>query len=151
KQRDLASKDMNRNAEFHFDFGSPSAYLSHLVIAEIEQRMSVKFDYLPVLLAGIQKITNNRPATASAEMLKNEREYMKLETQRFIAKYRIKRFRCNPFFPLNTLAIMRGAVAAKRLGCFERYVDEVYRHVWAEPKKMDAGYVIRAALEASGL
>jgi 2-hydroxychromene-2-carboxylate isomerase len=46
---------------------------------------------------------------------------------------------------------MRGAVAAQRLGVFERYVDEVYRHMWAEPKKMDEPDVIQAALEDSKL
>jgi 2-hydroxychromene-2-carboxylate isomerase len=46
---------------------------------------------------------------------------------------------------------MRGAVAARRLGLFERYVDEVFRHMWAEPKKMDDPDVARAALTESGL
>jgi len=36
----------------------------------------------------------------------------------------------NPFFPVNALVMMRGAVAAQRLGAFERFVDEVYRHMW---------------------
>ena len=46
--------------------------------------------------------------------------------------------------------IMRGAVAAQKLGVFERYADEVYRHMWAEPKKMDDPEVLRAALIESG-
>jgi len=52
---------------------------------------------------------------------------------------------------VNTLMIMRGSVAAQKLGIFERYVDEVYRHMWADPKKMDDPTVIRAALAESGL
>ena len=39
-------------AEFHFDFGSPNAYLAHLVIPQIEQRTGAKFEYVPVLLGG---------------------------------------------------------------------------------------------------
>jgi 2-hydroxychromene-2-carboxylate isomerase len=46
---------------------------------------------------------------------------------------------------------MRGAVATQRIGVFERYVDEVFRHMWAEPKKMDDLKVARAALTESGL
>ena len=46
---------------------------------------------------------------------------------------------------------MRGAVFAQREGFFERYVDEVYRHMWSEPKKMDDPEVIHAALVESGL
>src|SRR5262245_63618761 len=71
--------------------------------------------------------------------------------RRFLAKHRIARFQSNPFFPVNTLAIMRGAVAAKKLGLFERYVDEVYRHMWAEPKKLDDPAVLKAALLESNL
>ena len=55
-----------------------------------------------------------------------------------------------PFFPVNTLLIMRGAIAAQLDGVFERYVDEMFRHMWAEPKKMDDPEVVRAALEESG-
>jgi 2-hydroxychromene-2-carboxylate isomerase len=61
------------------------------------------------------------------------------------------RFTFNPFFPVNTLAIMRGAVAAQFEGVFDRYVQEVFRHMWAEPKKMDDPEVVRAALGQSGL
>jgi len=137
--------------EFHFDFGSPNAYLAHLVIPPIERRTGVAFTYLPVLLGGVFKATGNVSPAVSLRGIKNKPEYEALETRRFLAKHGITRFARNPFFPVNTLQIMRGAVAAKRLGCFERYVDEVYRHMWAEPKKMDEPDVIRAALAASGL
>src|SRR5262249_23360289 len=63
----------------------------------------------------------------------------------------IARYRRNPFFPVNTLTIRRGGVGARQLGLFERYVDEVYRHMWAEPKKMDDPEVLRAALIESGI
>jgi 2-hydroxychromene-2-carboxylate isomerase len=70
---------------------------------------------------------------------------------RFLHRYGITRFRSNPFFPVNTLMLMRGAIAAQSLGVFEQYVDEMYRHMWAEPKKMDDPTVLRAALVESGL
>jgi 2-hydroxychromene-2-carboxylate isomerase len=70
---------------------------------------------------------------------------------RFLRRHGITRFRFNPFFPVNTLMLMRGAVAAQSLGVFERYVDEMYRHMWADPKKMDDPNVLRAALDESGL
>jgi 2-hydroxychromene-2-carboxylate isomerase len=137
--------------EFHFDFGSPNAYLAHLVIPAIERRTGVKFAYVPVLLGGVFKATGNVSPAVSLQGIKNKPEYQALEMRRFLAKHGITRFSANPFFPVNTLQIMRGAVAARRLGCFERYVDEVYRHMWAEPKKMDEPEVIRAALLESGL
>ena len=137
--------------EFHFDFGSPNAYLAHLVIPEIEQRTGVKFEYVPVLLGGVFKLTNNRSPAESLQGIKNKREYQDLEMQRFLRRHGIAQFAWNPFFPVNTLLIMRGAVAAQLEAVFARYVDEVFRHMWADPKKMDDPEVVRAALEDSGL
>jgi 2-hydroxychromene-2-carboxylate isomerase len=137
---------MVMQVEFHFDFGSPNAYLSHLVVPEIERRTGAQFDYVPVLLGGVFKLTNNRSPVESLAGIRNKPEYQRLETARFIQRHGIRRFAPNPFFPVNTLTLMRGAVAARRLGVFNRYVDEVYRHMWAEPKKMDEPAVLRAAL-----
>jgi len=137
--------------EFHFDFGSPNAYLSHLVIPAIEQRQAVKFDYVPVLLGGVYKLTGNRSPGETLAGIKNKPDYQQIETRRFIRQHGITRFKHNPFFPVNTLMIMRGSVAAQKLGVFERYVDEVYRHMWSEPRKLDDPAVLRAALIESAL
>jgi len=137
--------------EFHFDFGSPNAYLSHLVIPDIERRTGATFAYVPILPGGVFKMTNNRSPAESMAGIRNKMEYERLETQRFITRHGITRFQRNPFFPVNTLTLMRAAVAAERLGVFARYVDEVFRHMWAEPKKLDDPAVLRAALIESGL
>ena len=71
--------------------------------------------------------------------------------RRFIRRHGITRFAMNPFFPVNTLLVMRGAIAAQTEGVFDRYVDAVFGHMWAEPKKMDHPAVARAALDESGL
>lgn len=139
-----------KKVEFHFDFGSPNAYLSHLVIPAIEQRTGSKFQYVPVLLGGVFKLTNNRSPAESLAGIKNKPQYERLETARFIRRHGITKFQSNPFFPVNTLMIMRGAIAARAMGVFERYVDEMYRHMWAEPKKMDDPNIVRGVLEAAG-
>jgi 2-hydroxychromene-2-carboxylate isomerase len=139
------------HVEFHFDFGSPNAYLAHLLIPKIEQRTGAPFEYVPVLLGGVFKLTNNRSPMESFQGVKNKLEYQRLETQRFIRRHGITRYAMNPFFPVNTLLIMRGAVAAQMEGVFDRYVEAVFRHMWAEPKKMDDPAVARAALDESGL
>lgn len=138
-----------RTVEFHFDFGSPNAYLSHKVIPGIEQRTGVKFDYVPILLGGVFKLTGNRSPVESYAGIRNKMEYEKLEMDRFVRRHGIA-FQFNPFFPINTLMLMRGAIAAQSLGVFERYVDEMFRHMWAEPKKMDDVNVLRAVLGESG-
>ena len=139
-----------KKVEFHFDFGSPNAYLSHLVIPAIEQRTGSKFQYVPVLLGGVFKLTNNRSPAESLAGIKNKPQYERLETARFIRRHGITKFLSNPFFPVNTLMIMRGAIAARAMGVFERYVDEMYRHMWAEPKKMDDPNIVRGVLDAAG-
>ena len=139
------------SVEFHFDFGSPNAYLAHRVIPGIEARTGVAFRYVPVLLGGVFKATGNASPAVTLQGIKNKGEYEALEVRRFLARHGITDFRPNPHFPVNTLQIMRGAVAAGRLGCFDRYVDEVYRHMWRDPKKMDDPEVVRAALVESEL
>jgi 2-hydroxychromene-2-carboxylate isomerase len=142
---------MSVSIEFHFDFGSPNAYLCHLVIPDLEKRTGERVEYVPILLGGVFKATNNVSPAISLQGIKNKGEYQALEIQRFLVRYGITDFARNPFFPVNTLKIMRGAIAAQRLDCFDRYVAEVYRHMWAEPKKMDDPDVIRAAFEESEL
>src|SRR5215469_761888 len=105
-------KAMTLKPEFLFDFGSPNAYLAHKVIPEIEQRTGVKFTYVPVLLGGIFKLTGNRSPLESLKGIKNKPEFFALEMQRFIRRHGIEAFKPNPFFPVITLLLMRGAVAA---------------------------------------
>ena len=136
--------------EFHFDFGSPNAYLAHLVIPDIERRTGIKFEYIPVLLGGVFKLTGNRSPAESLTGIRNKPEYQRRETARFIERHGITSFHRNPFFPVNTLTIMRGAIAAQVLGVFEHYIDEMYRHMWSEPKKLDDPAVWRVALIESG-
>ena len=137
--------------EFHFDFGSPNAYLAVLVLPEIERRTGVKFDYIPVLLGGVYKATGNMSPTASLRGIRNKPEYNALETARFLRRHNITKFESNPFFPVNTLTLMRGAVAAKFEGLFEPYFRAAFHHMWVEPKKMDDPQVFREAFLSSGL
>ena len=137
--------------EFHFDFGSPNAYLSHLVIPQLEQRTGVSIKYLPVLLGGVFKATNNVSPAVSMQGIKNKGEYAQIETQRFVSRHNITAYNRNPFFPVNTLQIMRGAVYADQNGFLDTYVNEIYHHMWSDPKKMDDPQVMADALTSSGL
>jgi 2-hydroxychromene-2-carboxylate isomerase len=142
---------MPLKVEFLFDFGSPNAYLAELVLPEIERRTGVKFEYVPVLLGGIFKGTGNMSPFDSLRGIKNKPEYQALETQRFIRRHNITKFRQNPFFPVNTLMLMRGAVAAQFEGVFEPYFRAAYHHMWEEPKKMDDLETFRNAFISSGI
>ena len=137
--------------EFHFDFGSPNAYLAHVVVPQVERRTGVKFEYVPILLGGVFKLTNNRSPAEKLADIKNRLEYEQIEMRRFSRRHGITQFTWNPFFPVNTLLTMRGAVAAQMDGVFDRYVDAVFKAMWAEPKKMDDPEVAAAALQQAGL
>ncbi|WP_315723495.1 MULTISPECIES: 2-hydroxychromene-2-carboxylate isomerase [unclassified Bradyrhizobium] len=143
---------MSRPApEFLFDFGSPNAFLSHEAIPAIVKRIGVQFYYVPVLLGGIFKATNNRSPAESLAGIKNKREFHEIETQRFLKRYHVQPWVWNPNFPVNTLNLMRAAIAAQLEGVFEQYVDAAFHHMWREPKKMDDPEIAIAAVTSSGL
>ncbi len=135
--------------EFLFDFGSPNAYLSHAVIPAIEKRTGATFTYVPVLLGGLFKLTNNRSPVEAFAGVENKVAFGRVEMERFIRRHAIP-FRMNPYFPVNTLNLMRLAVAADSEGVLMPYVEAAFRHMWVEPKKMDDPAVAREALAASG-
>ena len=142
---------MSSAPQFLFDVGSPNAFLSHEAIPAIEKRTGVKFDYVPILLGGIFKATNNKSPAETLAGIKNKREFHALETERFVKRFQVKPYSWNPFFPINTLNLMRAAVAAQLEGVFEKYVDVAFFHMWVEPKKMDDPDVAAKALTSSGL
>ena len=142
---------MNANPQFMFDFGSPNAFLSHEAIPAIEKRTGAKFEYVPILLGGIFKATNNKSPAETLAGVKNKREFHAIETERFIKRFQVAPFVWNPFFPVNTLNLMRAAVAAQSEGVFAEYVEAAFHHMWVEPKKMDDPEVAAKALSSSGL
>jgi 2-hydroxychromene-2-carboxylate isomerase len=139
------------NPQFMFDFGSPNAFLSHEAIPAIEARTGAKFEYIPILLGGIFKATNNKSPAETLAGVKNKREFNALETERFVKRFAVKPYTWNPFFPVSTLHLMRAAVAAQFEGVFEKYVEAAFHHMWGEPKKMDDPEVAIKAFTASGL
>ncbi len=142
---------MGTNPQFMFDVGSPNAYLSHHAIPAVEKRTGVRFEYVPILLGGIFKATNNKSPAETLAGIKNKREFHQIETQRFLKRFNVEPYVWNPFFPVNTLNLMRAAVAAQFEGVFEKYVEAAFHHMWREPKKMDDPEVAAKALNASGL
>ena len=106
---------------------------------------------MPILLGGVFKLTNNRSPIEKLAGIKNRLEYEQLEVRRFIRRHGITQFTWNPFFPVNTLLTMRGAVAAQLDNVFDRYVAAVFKAMWAEQKKMDDSEVVAAVLQQAGL
>ena len=137
--------------EFVYDFGSPNAYLAHLVIPAIQERTGIACSYQPVLLGGVFKSTNNRSPMEAFAGIDNKLKYMQLETQRFLRKHGVQNFTRNPFFPVNTLMLMRGAVFAEDKPYYMDYVEAMFKAMWEDEKKMDELDVVKQVLDASGL
>src|SRR6476661_7029052 len=114
---------VSSNPQFLFDFGSPNAFLAHEAIPAIERRTGAKFEYVPILLGGIFKATNNKSPAETLAGIRNKPEFMKRETERFIKRFNVKPYTWNPFFPVNTLNLMRSAIAAQFEGVFAEYVE----------------------------
>jgi 2-hydroxychromene-2-carboxylate isomerase len=139
------------NLEFFYDFGSPNAYMAHRIIPAIEARTRVKFRYVPMLLGGVFKATNNQSPVLRFAEVKNKLAYDRLEIERFVKKHGLTQFRMNPNFPVNTLAIMRGAVAAEMEGVAAPYIETMFRGMWEEGRKLDDPAVIVTTLTEAGL
>ena len=142
---------MTIRAEFHFDFGSPNTYYCHRVIPTIEERTDITFDYVPILLGGVFRATNNKSPMEAFAGIKNKSEYNALETKRFIEKYDLSNFKFNPNFPVNTLHIMRGAVCASDKGIAREYIEAIYQSMWEQELNMADAEIIKSALLAANL
>lgn len=141
------------NPIFYFDFGSPNAYFVHRVIPGIEQRTGIRFDYRPVLLGGLFKLSGNQAPMVAFAGVPKKLAYEWRESERFMARHGLTRFSMNPHFPINTLALMRGAVAAKVEGeaVFSAYVEAMFHFMWEEPRKLDDPEVLRATFAEAGI
>ena len=136
---------------FLFDFGSPNAYLAHRLIPGIEMRTGVRIQYFPILLGGLFKLTGNQSPASAFANIPNKFAYERLETQRFIGRHNLHEFQWNPHFPVNTLSLMRGAVAAQAEGVFEAYTAAMFHFMWEEPRKLDDPSILAASLTQAGL
>lgn len=138
--------------QFHFDFGSPNAWLAHAVLPDLAARTGATFEYRPMLLGGVFKLIGNQsPAQAFAGVPAKLR-WMAQATERFVARHGMP-YAFNPDFPVNTLKLMRGACWVRSSAGedeFMRYVEAMFRHMWVAPKKLDDDAVLRAALTESG-
>lgn len=141
---------MTKTLELIFDFGSPNAYLSMKALPELLERTGADLVITPCLLGGIFKATGNKAPMIQYADAPAKLAYESLEMRRFIAKLGLTKFRLNPYFPVNTLTIMRGAIVAEDEGNLDDYVDAVNRAMWEEGVKMDDPEVIAPFLSANG-
>jgi 2-hydroxychromene-2-carboxylate isomerase len=141
---------MGKTFEFLFDFGGPNSYLAHKVLPEICARTGAEAVYIPILLGGLFKLTNNQAPLIRYAETPAKRNYEMLEFDRFVKAHQLP-FKMNPHFPINSLHLMRGAVAAQHLGCFMPYVEAIMTAMWEDGVNTGEAEVVRQVLDKAGL
>jgi 2-hydroxychromene-2-carboxylate isomerase len=137
---------MAQQVEFFFDYGSPFSYLADTQLAALERRTGATVVYRPMLLGAVLKETGNAsPITVPAKG-----RYMGVELHRWARRYGVP-FAANKFFPINTMRLMRGAVAAQHAECFAEYHRAIYPAFWVDGANLGEPGVIRAVLDKAGL
>lgn len=136
---------MNKQVEFYFDVGSPASYLAWTQIAQLADRHDAEVVYQPMLLGGVFKATGN----ASPASVPAKGRYTRIDFERFARRYQVP-FAQNPFFPINTMQLMRGAVALLDGDQFRPYVDAVFRAIWVEGQNMGDPDVVARVLRGQG-
>ena len=126
------------NVDFIFDFASPNAYLCHKAIQNLEKTHDIKFNYIPCLLGGIMKLSNNQPPMVTLAEIPNKSKY-EFDTafNRFMKEHNITKFKMNEHFPVNTISLIRGAIVAQKNDFFESYVEIVLSGLWEQSLKLD--------------
>ena len=142
---------MSATIEFIFDFGSPNAYLAYRALPPILARTGAKLVINPCLLGGIFKATGNQAPIVAFAAVKGKLEYQMLEIRRFVVKHGLDQFRLNPHFPVNTLMLMRGLIAARDAGVEDAYLEMGLAGLWEDGLKLDDPEVLARRIDAAGL
>ena len=137
---------MSKSVEFFFDVGSPTVYLAATQLSKIAGRHGATVLWRPFLLGGVFKATGNvSPATVPAKS-----RYMGDDLERFARRYEVP-FLFNPFFPVNTLALMRGAVAYQQQGRLDQYIEAIFSAMWVTGKNMNEPTIVAEVLDTIGI
>ncbi len=137
---------MARTLEFYFDYGSPYSYLADTQVEAIAKRAGAKLERKPMLLGGVFKATGN----ASPMTVPLKSKWTATDLPLWARHYKVP-FQRNPFFPVNTLALMRGAAAAQIDGLFERYHPAIYKAMWVDGCNLNDIKEVAAILSGVGL
>lgn len=136
---------MAGTVEFFFDFGSPTAYLAYKRLPSIVAGLGARLVYRPMLLGGVFKATGN----AAPWVVPAKAPYGTRDLQRFAAKYGVE-LAMNPFFPINTLTLMRGAAGFDGGERFDDYVALMFDAMWRRPRNLNDPAEIATVLAEGG-
>ena len=137
--------------DFIFDIASPNAYFCYQLIPSFENRTGIKFNYIPCLLGGIMKLSGNQPPFVAYADIKNKNDYQMIEIARFIKQHKLIKYKFNSSFPMNTVQVQRGALAAQELGVFDEYLEIMLKAMWEEDKNLSDLDVLQSTMNENNL
>ena len=136
--------------DFIFDIASPNTYFAHKLIPGIEERTGAKFNYIPCLLGGIHKMTNNQPPFIAYADCKNKNDYQMHEIERFVKHHNLTKYKFNSHFPPVTIQVQRGAIAAQELNVFDSYIECLLCAMWEDDQNISDMGVLQSVLKENG-
>jgi 2-hydroxychromene-2-carboxylate isomerase len=138
---------MSRQIEFFFDFGSPTAYLAYTQLPHIAMECRAEIVWRPMLLGGVFKATGNQ----SPVVIPQKGRWMWSDMALWARRYGVP-LAVNPYFPINTLTLMRGAAGMQMRAPdrFLRYVDVIFKAAWEQPRNLNDPAVVAATLQEEG-
>ena len=138
---------MTKTLDLYFDFGSPTAYLAYKRLLQLSSQYGLTINYIPILLGGIFKASGN---TSPVSVAAKGKYMLEADLPRFAKRYDVA-LNFNPHFPINTLPLMRGAIAAQQLNCFDAYAEAIYNGFWVAQKNLGELDTISATLSSAGI
>lgn len=139
---------MTKTVEFFFDFGSPYTYLAYHQLPKIAARHGATIIWRPMLLGGVFQATGNK----SPIEIPAKGRYSLIDLQRWAQHFGVP-LQMNPHFPINTLPLMRGAVAMQLRSEveFQRYVAVIFRAMFEHPRNLNQPEEVAAVLAENGM
>lgn len=117
---------MSPSIEFLFDFGSPYSFLAYHGVRRIASRHGAPLIWSPVLLGGVFQATGNH----SPMEVPAKGRWSQVDLARWARHWGVP-FTQNPYFPINTLTLMRGAIGYQMNGeRFPDYVETIFSAMW---------------------
>ena len=139
---------MGKSVDFYFDVGSPAAYLAWTQLPALCLETGATLNYRPMLLGGVFQATGNR-APISVPL---KGSYLFDDLGRFALRYGVP-FSLNPYFPVNTITVMRIAAGLEMRADMrlEAYLQAVFDAIWVDGRNMSDPATVADVLQTVGL
>ncbi|MVT54216.1 2-hydroxychromene-2-carboxylate isomerase [Bradyrhizobium yuanmingense] len=139
---------MTKQIEFYFDFGSPYSYLAQTQLKKLAADTQATIVYMPINVLDLMKATGNTPTTIEC---KAKRKYAKSDLQRWVKKYGVGWEPNQHFRHIDLNFLLRGAIAAIKLGAGPDFVSKVFSGLYAQVLDLGNADILKDFLKKNEL